>query len=536
MANISSYNQLSSWNEDDDLLFVQQPDAPKKAHPSQMKEYILRGLDVSSVGGTGKYISAISEADGKISATAETMDTAPTEGSSKAVTSGGIKTAIDDSVSLKTATGNPITLTDAANANAEELSMTIEPIQSGSGDPSPTNVRPISGLSEAVVTRTGKNLIEDILVGYNITSSGYVEVNSSYSLGIAKVVSGQSYIATTNDGSGFVGGFYYNKPTAGSVAFDNTRYVIANKQFTAPITGYVVFRFTPDYATPQIEVGTTSTNYEAPVTPATATITFSQTVYGGGVNFKTGEVTVTHGIVDLGTLEWAKQNTTASKWRFYAELGSFIPVGTGELCGFVCSTYKEVTAAQTWQGAKGISGNGLTSTNICVCDMTYTDAATFKTAMSGVQLCYELATPTTLTLTPAELELLKGNNTISGNGAEISIEYYPDNAIGALAKRVDDKADITYVDNAVDGVVKHVAGELSITIPLSDSWTASIFGTISVTPISAILTVVSGGSVSVTDLTSNSLASRADISVSVSDKTITLTSKNTDKFYVNIVY
>jgi len=105
MANISSYNQLSSWNEDDDLLFVQQPDAPKKAHPSQMKEYILRGLDVSSVGGTGKYISEISEADGKISATAETMDEAPTEGSSKLAKSGGIKAAIDNRVEIQNNAG-----------------------------------------------------------------------------------------------------------------------------------------------------------------------------------------------------------------------------------------------------------------------------------------------------------------------------------------------------------------------------------------------------------------------------------------------
>jgi hypothetical protein len=43
MANISSYDQLSSWNEDDDLLFVQQPDAPKKAHPSQVKQYVEAG-------------------------------------------------------------------------------------------------------------------------------------------------------------------------------------------------------------------------------------------------------------------------------------------------------------------------------------------------------------------------------------------------------------------------------------------------------------------------------------------------------------
>ena len=56
----------------------------------------IGGLDVSSVGGDGKYISAISETDGKISAAATTMDTTPTANSTKAVTSGGIKTALND--------------------------------------------------------------------------------------------------------------------------------------------------------------------------------------------------------------------------------------------------------------------------------------------------------------------------------------------------------------------------------------------------------------------------------------------------------
>lgn len=55
----------------------------------------IQALDVSSVGGSGKYISAISEADGKISATATSMDTAPTASSTNAVTSGGVKTALD---------------------------------------------------------------------------------------------------------------------------------------------------------------------------------------------------------------------------------------------------------------------------------------------------------------------------------------------------------------------------------------------------------------------------------------------------------
>jgi hypothetical protein len=55
----------------------------------------INALNVAEVGGTGKYIKAVSEANGKIAATEETMDTTPTEGSQKAVTSDGIKAAID---------------------------------------------------------------------------------------------------------------------------------------------------------------------------------------------------------------------------------------------------------------------------------------------------------------------------------------------------------------------------------------------------------------------------------------------------------
>lgn len=66
----------------------------------------IQALDVSSVGGGGKYISAISETDGKISATATTMDTTPTANSTNAVTSGGIKTALDGKSSTSHTHGN----------------------------------------------------------------------------------------------------------------------------------------------------------------------------------------------------------------------------------------------------------------------------------------------------------------------------------------------------------------------------------------------------------------------------------------------
>ena len=43
-------------------------------------------------------------------------------------------------------------------------------------------------------------------------------------------------------------------------------------------------------------------------------------------------------------------------------------------------------------------------------------ASEFKTAMSGVQLCYELATPQTYQLDPQTISLLHGNNNVWSDG------------------------------------------------------------------------------------------------------------------------
>ena len=50
----------------------------------------INSLDVPSVGGSGKYISAISETDGKISATASDITSSVSSGNSQPVTSGGV--------------------------------------------------------------------------------------------------------------------------------------------------------------------------------------------------------------------------------------------------------------------------------------------------------------------------------------------------------------------------------------------------------------------------------------------------------------
>ena len=60
----------------------------------------------------------------------------------------------------KTVTGALIHLTDALASPMQKCEVTLEPIQEGSGDPSPTNVRPITGWTGCEVTRTGKNVLQ----------------------------------------------------------------------------------------------------------------------------------------------------------------------------------------------------------------------------------------------------------------------------------------------------------------------------------------------------------------------------------------
>lgn len=114
----------------------------------------INALDVASEGGAGKYIEAISEANGKISATPQTMDTAPTQNSTKACTSGGIYTALQNvtvpvdtamSGTSENAVQNKVikAYVDTAETNAKNLANatgTLAVAHGGTGQTSLDNV------------------------------------------------------------------------------------------------------------------------------------------------------------------------------------------------------------------------------------------------------------------------------------------------------------------------------------------------------------------------------------------------------------
>lgn len=67
-------------------------------------------------------------------------------------------TIFDTSGSTETYSGSIVKINNLGDANITEFSAAIEPIQSGTGDPSPDNVRPITGWTELNLVRTGANI------------------------------------------------------------------------------------------------------------------------------------------------------------------------------------------------------------------------------------------------------------------------------------------------------------------------------------------------------------------------------------------
>lgn len=119
--------------------------------------------------------------------------------------------------------------------------------------------------------------------------------------------------------------------------------------------------------------------------------------YDGDTYEADGTVTRRYGVVDLGTLSWrhggAGDIFYAVGFDGYAPSSNFNYVGN-----LLCSKYLTTTRNDVNGGDKRISIIKSDTTYLVINDLDYasdTDAVTFKAAMSGVMLVYELATPTT---------------------------------------------------------------------------------------------------------------------------------------------
>lgn len=250
---------------------------------------------------------------------------------------------------------------------------------------------------------TGKNLVESEIESANINSSGTI-VSGTTRLCIARVIANQEYTISWGSDNTAVYAFYTSMPTSGSTSYDGARVAETNtnryKTITAPINGYIVFRSGGSYTQNQCEVGSNKTDFE-PYHIDTILLSDSElrgialkdannNLYFDGDEYTSdGKIKRKYGIVNLGTLDW----TITSNNRFSSETISTLKnVSAWNSAKSVCAIYKQATVSSSGTNENKIYG--IYGQKVYVNDTAYTDAATFKTAMDGVYLVYELATPT----------------------------------------------------------------------------------------------------------------------------------------------
>lgn len=358
----------------------------------------------------------------------------------KALSGGG------QSLVERTALGNPLTFGTGVAKPLKSLFIPFTPQQTGSGDPSPENIRSILPWNGLTVFGGGKNLFnkETVILDKYLNSRGGL-IDSPYGQAVTDyipVVKGEKIIANSGTNSNYFFAFYESKNESTFVSGDNGSHF----PFTVPDKAkYIRLTFDKkDIDTYQVEAGTVSTAYE-PYHQITETdISFPSPVYGGTLDVVSGVLTVEWAIVDMGSLRWiANATSTTGIYRMSTSSLSDnieIPSANSVPGKIVCSAYKTVSADSTYSKVSGIAIGR--NKAVTVYDADYnTDGSVddFITSVTGKMIAYKLETPQEITLTPEQITAIKGNNTVwsDADGSLtavylVSSKYADEHPVGGL--------------------------------------------------------------------------------------------------------
>lgn len=326
------------------------------------------------------------------------------------------------------------------NLPVKDLTIGIEPVQSGSGDPGPENVRPISGWTGANVTRTGANIAnvnstEGLLssvFAYDPESQIFtLKAKREQSLWlfhkfekpvpIGAVIS-MTFIALSGnlkDKALTLGLYHTSTGNAWSASsfniIQNTNF--NNNVYTANFTvrnkpaEYIIVwahgTYIPDVTQfkLQLEYGA-ATQYQ-PYIGATYPISWQAeagTVYGGMLDVTTGLLTVTHGNI-------ASYNGESLPGKWISSMDVYSPGGT---------------------------------------------------PTTGAQVVYELATPQTYQLTPTEVTLLLGTNNMCADTGDTTVTYRADPTLYADKRANATRSIIVGIEPTMTASKAYTTGQLLI--------------------------------------------------------------------------
>ena len=233
--------------------------------------------------------------------------------------------------------------------------------------------------------------------------------------------------------------FSYQSGVDTTLWFKNTAYTDATA-FKAAMSGVMLVY---ELATPTTETATPYTNPQivskygtleyvtnsiVPVGHKTTYLT--RDIFGGYVDLISGKLVVDRAMVDLGSLEWQYRESESPVAPYFYTTNAPDIKSPGALytnpINAICSKYPVVIRTSSTFVDGTLCGDGTVTEvlQIQIKDTSYTNAATFKSAMNGVQLVYELATPQTYQLTPQQVNTLVGTNNVWSEQGNIELSYH----------------------------------------------------------------------------------------------------------------
>lgn len=315
-----------------------------------------------------------------------------------------------------------------------------EPVQEGSGTPSPENIRPIKGRDSVTVERCGENLFDiaqcraaspSAAYGLTITVDdtglirvfGIPNVDKDIPRATFRILFTDQVILTKE----YKAKWFVVKGVVNAITvIQNDKSIVLQSPLSQNTSVDVQFRL-------MYYTGDEPTTYK-PYIGQTTLLTLPETVYGGEVDAVRGEGRETWKMLTLdGTEEWRKygsvsEKATASCFACYID-DKDIGYGTS-----VCNKFENTKNSNPFYSANMKKFTYTDHPNIKNIYMNYGDDQTVPldewkaylaaqyVAGTPVQVCYKLATPTPITATGAQpISALSGTNTVLTDADSVTV-------------------------------------------------------------------------------------------------------------------
>jgi hypothetical protein len=339
-----------------------------------------------------------------------------------------------------------------------------------------SNICPISGLDEVEVKRTGKNLFEVANDNKWLNGSGVIidDSDSAVSQKISLAAGIMLTLSTAETGNALAMCFY---DASGTLLQRTAQANVKSITTTSPLGTSYMYAGRYKKAGGEnvlLEFGSTATAYE-PYNGTEVTSSLPETVYGGTLDLETGELKLSKAKDTFNSTDtfviYPDHCFSTNKLDTIVKSN----VNNSTVPDIKSDIYTANTPNAVWnRSANAIitvaTPNDSYKIRFYDSNLEGLSASDIASYMDGHSVVYELATPVTYQLTPEQIALFRGVNTISTNAKSIKVTYRN----GKLALMDDIPQQLEIEEAKTDEKIDAKAIELlSLFAPIENGTTAS---------------------------------------------------------------